>query len=194
MKTRVAPLLPLVLMLFLATLTLWLQYAVLEGSGIQGKPAMHEPDATVENFMVQRLDADGRLQYTFSAPRMSHFADDGSGEVLYPRVVQIGRNGADVTATANRGTVSRQGEEAFLYGNVQVMRAATPQAPEFHARTEFLHVLPEQGISRTDHSVTITEGRSMLSGVGLVIDKNRQQFTLQSQVRGVFDVPAKKKK
>jgi len=193
MKARVAHLLPLALMLFLAMLTLWLQYAVLEGSGGPGKPPTHEPDAIVENFTVQRLDTDGRLKYTFSAPRMSHFADDGSGEVLYPRVVQIDRNGADVVATANRGTVSRQGEEAFLYGNVQVLRQATPQAPEFHARTEFLHVLPEQGLSRTDHSVTITEGRSILTGVGLVVDKNRQLFTLQSQVRGVFDVPAKKK-
>ena len=193
MKTRVAHLLPLALMLLLAMLTLWLQYAVLEGSGAPGKPAAHEPDAIVENFTVQRLDTDGKLQYTFSAPRMSHFADDGSGEVLYPRVVQVGRNGGDVIATANRGTVSRQGEEAFLYGNVQLLREATAQAPEFHVRTEFLHVLPEKGLSQTDHSVTITEGRSILTGVGLVVDKNRQLFSLQSQVRGVFDVPPKKK-
>jgi len=192
MKTRVTNLLPIALMLFLAALTLWLQYAVLEGSGLQAKPAAHEPDAIVENFTVQRLDDAGKLQYTFSAPRMSHFADDGSGEVLYPRVVQMAKNGGNIVATANRGTVSRQGEEAFLYGNVQVLREATPQTPEFHARTEFLHVLTAKGISQTDHAVTITEGRSILTGVGLVVDKDRQLFTLQSQVRGVFDAPKRK--
>jgi lipopolysaccharide export system protein LptC len=192
MKTRVTNLLPIALMLFLAALTLWLQYAVLEGSGAQSRPAAHEPDAIVENFTVQRLDDAGKVQYTFSAPRMSHFADDGSGEVLYPRVVQMTKTGSSLVATANRGTVSRQGEEAFLYGNVQVLREATPQTPEFHARTEFLHVLAEKGILQTDHAVTITEGRSILSGVGLVINKDRQFFTLQSQVRGVFDVPKRK--
>jgi lipopolysaccharide export system protein LptC len=123
---------------------------------------------------------------------MAHYADDGSGEALYPRVVQLRRDGGDIIATANRGTINRQGEEAFLYGNVEVVREATRQEPEFRARTEFLHVLAEKGISRTDRSVIITEGRSTLTGVGLVVDKERRQFTLQSQVRGVFDAPNRK--
>ena len=89
MRTRVAHLLPLVLMLFLAALTLWLQYAVLGDSGGDAKPASHDPDAIVENFAVQRLDESGKLRYTFSAPKMVHFSDDGSGEVIYPRIVQL---------------------------------------------------------------------------------------------------------
>jgi lipopolysaccharide export system protein LptC len=192
MKMRVTPLLPLVLMAFLGLLTLWLQYAVLEGSGGDAKPARHDPDAIVENFAVQRLDGSGKLQYTFSAPKMTHFSDDGSGEVLYPRLVQIAEDGGNFSATANRGTVSRQGEEAFLYGNVVILREATPQRPEFRARTEFLHVLAEQGISRSDQTVTISEGRSILSGVGMVVNNKKQQFTLQSQVKATFDAPPRK--
>jgi len=192
MRARATHLLPLAVMLLLAALTLWLQFAVLRDSGGSARPAAHEPDAIVENFTVQRLDDSGRLMYTFSSPRMAHFADDGSGEALYPRVVQLGRDGDDIVATANRGTINRHGEEAFLYGNVQVLREATRQEPEFRARTEFLHVLPEKGISRTDRSVIITEGRSTLTGVGMVVDKERRQFTLQSQVRGVFDAPKRK--
>lgn len=191
-KTRVTHLLPLVLMLLLAALSLWLQYTVLEGSGGSARPATHEPDAIVENFTVQRLDESGKIRYTFSAPRMAHYADDNSGEVLYPRVVQFGDDGSNLVATANRGTINRQGEEAYLYGNVQIVREATPQRPEFHARTEFLHVLAEKGVSRTDRSVIITEGRSMLTGVGLVVDKDKRIFSLQSQVRGVFDAPKRK--
>jgi len=192
MKVRVTNLLPIALMLFLAALTLWLQYAVMEDTGGPARPVAHEPDAIIQNFTVQRLDGSGKLWYTFSAPRMAHFADDSSGEVLYPRVVQTGRDGSNLIATANRGTVHRQGEEAFLYGNVQIVREATPQEPEFRARTEFLHVLPEKGISQTDRSVIITEGRSILTGVGLVLDKDKRQFTLQSQVRGVIDAPKRK--
>ena len=187
MKTRVTPLLPLALMAFLGLLTLWLQYAVSEGTGVELRPPEHEPDATVENFAVRNLDAFGKLQYTFSAPKMQHFADDGSGEVLYPRVVQIAAQGGNFVATANRGTISRQGEEAFLYGNVLVVREATQEQPELRARTEFLHILARQGILRTNQLVTISDGRSTLTGVGLVFNKARQQFTLQSQVRGTFD-------
>ena len=193
MKTRVTPLLPLALMAFLGALTLWLQYAVSEGAGGDSRPVGHEPDATVENFTVQNLDASGKVQYTFSAPKMQHFADDGSGEVLYPRVVQIATaGGGNFVATANRGRIDPQSEEAFLYGNVLVMREATPEEPELRARTEYLHVLAKQGILRTDQTVTVSDGRSTLTGVGMVINKAKQQFTLQSQVRGTFDVPRKK--
>ena len=192
MKTRVAPLLPLALMAFLAVMTLWLQYVVLEDFGGDAKPVGHDPDSIVENFTLQRLDASGKLQYTFSAPKMTHFADDGSGEALYPRLVQFAEDGGNLTATANRGTINRQGEEAFLYGNVLILREATPQRTEFRARTDFLHVLAEQGILRTDHAVTISEGRSTLTGVGMVVNKNKRQFMLQSQVKGIFDVPARK--
>lgn len=192
MRTRVTPLLPLALMAFLGMLTLWLQYAVREGAGGDPRPPVHEPDAIVENFIVQNLDASGKLQYTFSAPKMQHFADDGSGEVLYPRMVQIAPAGGNYVATANRGTISRQGEEAFLYGNVLVLREATPEEPELRARTEFLHILSGRGIIRTDQTVTISDGRSTLTGVGMIIDKTKQQFTLQSEVRGTFDAPRRK--
>jgi len=192
MKTRVAPLLPLALMAFLGMLTLWLQYAVREGASGESRPPEHEPDAIVENFAVKNLDAFGKLQYTFSAPKMQHFEDDGSGEVLYPRVEQIAAQGGNFVATANRGTINRQGEEAFLYGNVLIVREATPEEPELRARTEFLHVLARQGILRTNQAVTISDGRSTLTGVGLVYNKAKQQFTLQSQVKGTFDARSRK--
>lgn len=179
-------------MAFLGLLTLWLQYAVREGAGGESRPPRHEPDAIIENFTIQNLDASGRLQYTFSAPKMQHFPDDGSGEVLYPRVVQISADGGNYVATANRGTINRQNEEVFLYGNVLVLREATAEEPELRARTEYLHVLAGEGILRTNQSVTISDGKSTLTGVGLIVNKNKQQFTLQSQVRGTYDVPARK--
>jgi lipopolysaccharide export system protein LptC len=191
-KTRVAHLLPISLMFLLAALTLWLQYAVLDGSFGSAKPAAHDPAGIVENFSVQKLDPSGRLQYTFSSPKMVYFADDDSGEAIYPRLVQISAEGGNITASANRGTINRQGEEAFLYGNVLISREATPQQSELQARTEFLHVLTEQGISRTDHTVTITDGSTTLTGVGMVVDRRRRQFTLQSQVKGIFSAPDRK--
>lgn len=192
MKARVAPLLPLALMALLGVLTLWLQYAVREGESGDSRPPAHEPDAIIENFTIQDLDASGTLRYTFSAPKMQHFADDGSGEVLYPRVVQIAASGGNYVATASRGTINRQGEEAFLYGNVLILREATPEEPELRARTEFLHVQTEQGILRTNQAVTISDGKATLTGVGMILNKNKQQFTLQSQVRGTFDAPSRR--
>jgi len=187
-KTRVVHLLPLLMMMLLAGITLWLEYAVRDGSSGEARPAKHEPDVIVEDFMIQRLDDSGKLRYTFSAPKMVHFPDDGSGEVLYPRIVQVADDGGNFTATANRGVINRLGEEAFLYGNVEVLREATPQNPELRVSTEYLHVLAEQGISRTDRTVTINDGRSTLTGVGMVVNEKKGQFSLRSQVKGTFNV------
>jgi lipopolysaccharide export system protein LptC len=188
MRTRLTHLLPLGLMLSLAATTLWLQYVVQQDS-VDAKSARHEPDAIVENFTVNRLDETGKVQYTFSSPKMLHFPDNDSGEALYPRVVYIAKEGGNLVATASRGIIHRQGEEAFLYGNVLVVREATAQQDELRARTEFLHMLAKEGVAQTDRSVTITEGRSVLNGVGMLVNRDRQEFTLNSQVKGSFDAP-----
>ena len=192
MKTRAVHLLPLVLVLLLAALSLWLQYAVQEGAGGEGGARRHEPDVIIENFTVNRLDESGKPRYTFSAPKMLHFADNDLAEVLYPRIVNLVENGGNLVASANRGTVNRDVDNALLYGNVVIMREATPEREELRARTEFLQVLPEQGIARTDRTVTITEGRSIVTGVGMVVDNDKHLFALQSRVRVIYDAPKRK--
>ena len=186
MKIRITNLLPIVLMLFLAVLTLWLRITM-EEPGKRGSGRLrHDPDAIIDNFTVTRLNEQGATQYKLAANRMLHFADDDSTELAAPQVVKLGE-GPRVTITAERGTVTRNGEEAFFHGNVVVVRAATPEREELRVRTEYLHVLAEKNIARTDQAVTITEGRSVLSGVGMEFDENASRFALYSQVRGRFD-------
>ena len=191
MKSRITHLLPLALMLFLAALTLWLQYAVQGGPG-KPETRRHDPDAIVENFTVQRLSDTGKPEYTFSAQKMLHFLDDDSSEALYPSIVHLADASGKITATASRGVITRDGEEAFLYGNVLIVREATPEREEFRAQTEFMHMLSEKHIAQTDRQVTITQGRSVLAGIGMVVNDDTQEFTLQSQVKGTYDAPKRK--
>ncbi len=187
MRLRSANALPLGLMLLLAALTLFLQYVVQdEGNGDTGS-TRHEPDAVIDNFSVNRLGQDGKPEYTLSAPKMVHFPDNDSAEVLYPRVVHLAPDGANVTATANRGVVTKDGEEGFFYGNVLIVRDAIPGHQEMRARTEFLHVINETRTARTDQPVVITEGNSTLTGVGMELQHDTGEVRLFSQVRGVFD-------
>jgi len=192
MKSRVAHVLPIALMLLLAALTLWLQYATQQAGGGDAGAKRHDPDAIVENFTVHRLGEEGSTQYTYSAAKMLHFPDDDSSELIAPRIVHLDDIGGDITATANRGTVTKGGEEAFLYDNVLVVRAATSEREEARAKTEFLHVLSEKHIAETDRPVRITEGHSVLTGVGMLIDRDSHEFRLRSQVRGSYDVPKRK--
>ena len=190
MKSRGVNLLPIVLMLFLAALTLWLRITMETPRSVGNGHNRHDPDAIIDNFTVTRLDEQGVAQYTLTANRMLHFADDDTTELAAPQVVKRGE-GPMVTITAERGIVTRDGEEAFFHGNVRVVRAATRERGELRVRTDYLHVLVEKNIARTDQAVTITEGRSVLSGVGMEFDESARRFALFSQVRGRFDQAGK---
>ncbi len=186
MRIRVSNLLPLLLVLFLAALTFWLRIAVETPAGGDSGRGRHDPDAIVDNFTVTRLDERGREQYSLAASRMTHFADDDSTELSAPRFVRRGE-GPDVTITAERGTVSHDGVEASFHGNVLVVRAATPEQSELRIRTNYLHVLDEGSVARTNEPVTITEGKSVLSGVGMEYHRQGRRLELFSNVRGSFD-------
>lgn len=186
MKSRVSNLLPIALMLFLAALTLWLRFALetpLPGGNGHHR---HDPDAIIDNFTLTRLDEQGVPRYTLTANRMLHYADDDTTALAAPKVIRRGE-GPTVTITAERGTLARESNEAFFRDNVLVIREATPGNEELRVRTDFLHLLPDKNIARTDQAVTVTEGRSSLSGVGMEFNDNTRQFAIFSQVRGRFE-------
>jgi lipopolysaccharide export system protein LptC len=191
MRIRAADALPLGVMILLAGLTLALQYAVQEYGSGEAPAKRHEPDAVVENFSVKRLGQTGKPEYALSAPKMVHFADDDSMEMLYPRIVHFDAGGTNLTATANRGVFTKNGEEGFFYGNVALVREASSENDELRVRTEFLQLINEKHIARTDQPVVITEGNSVVSGVGMELQQDTRELKLFSQVRGTID--AKKK-
>ncbi len=184
MKMRATNLLPLLLVLLLAGLTLWLRIAVDTPTGGADRHR-HDPDAIVEGFTVTRLNEQGAAQYSLAASRMIHYADDNSTELAAPQLVRRG-DGPAMTITSKRGTLTRDGEEAFFHDNVLVVREATPGQHELRVRTDYLHLLAEEGVARTHLPVTITEGRSVLSGVGMEFNKESRRFALLSQVRGNY--------
>ena len=118
---------------------------------------------------------------------MLHFPDDETTDIVAPRLVQRHDNAAPVVIRADRGVISRNGDEASFYGNVVVIREAGTGRSELRVQTEYLHIVPDLNLARTDKPVIITEGRSRISGVGMEFNDKTRQFALLSQVRGTFD-------
>ncbi len=108
------------------------------------------------------------------------------------RVVKLPTPAALVRATRPRfvGDELRLNPRLPSYG--PPLDATPAGRDDLQVRTEYLHVLPDKGIARTDRHVMITQGSSVLSGVGLEINKLKQQVSLQSQVKGSFHVARRK--
>ncbi len=186
-RERASSLFPLLLILALAAASLWLERAVQAPEYDRSGRSRHDPDFIAENFSIVKMNASGKAEYTLSAERMLHFPDDESTSVVAPRLVQRHASAPAIVVRADRGLVSKNGDEASFQGNVVVVREAGKGQNELRVQTEYLQVLPDRDLARTDRQVVITEGRSRLAGTGMDLNNKTRQFTLRSQVRGTFD-------
>ncbi len=186
-KSHLSDLFPLLLMLALAAASLWLERAVQAPAHDNSGKMRHDPDFIAEGFGVTKLGVSGKPEYTLSAKRMLHFPDDESTSVEGPRLVQRREDTSPVVISADRGLISKNGEEARFSGNVLVVREAGPEQDELRLRTEYLQIVPDRNSVSTDQPVVLTEGRSRFSGVGMAFNNKTRQFELQSQVRGTYD-------
>jgi lipopolysaccharide export system protein LptC len=178
---------PLLLMLALAGLTFWLERTVREEEGRHPSLRRHDPDFVVDNLMHTRFNALGTVDSTLAAAKMLHYPDDESTDLVTPRVVQTRPNEPRVTLTADRGTLSQDGDEVFLYGNVLVVRDAGPDRPETRMRTSFMHIVQAHSVIRTDRDVVITEEERVLSGRGMEYRNDTKELFLRENVRGRFE-------
>jgi len=178
---------PLVLMLGLAGLTFWLERTVREDEGLHPSLRRHDPDYVVDNLLNTRFNAQGLVESTLAAVKMLHYPDDDSTDLVAPRMVQTKPSEPRVTVTADRGALSQDGEEVFLYGNVLVVREAKPDRSEARMRTSFLQVARGGSVITTDRDIVITEEARVLSGRGMEYHNDTGEMFLRARVRGRFE-------
>jgi len=192
MRLSTTRLFPLALMLALALLTFYLERAVRDE---EGHPALrrHDPDYVVTNFTTTTYNRDGVAEAILSAARMVHYPDDDSTELVAPRLVQSKPAQARISVRADRGALSRDGDEIFLYDNVVLVREPQGSRPAARLTTSFLHVVRDRSLVRTDREVDIVEDRRRLSGRGMEYNSELGQLVLRENVRGRFDAKVEKK-
>jgi lipopolysaccharide export system protein LptC len=186
-RDRASTLFPLLLILALAAASLWLERAVQAPERDKSGKTRHDPDFVAEEFGITKISAAGKPEYILSAERMLHYPDDESTNIVAPRLVQRPDNAPPIVIRADSGLISKNGAETNFYGNVVVVREAGQGRSELRVQTEYLQIVPDRNLARTDKPVIISEGRSRLSGVGMEFNNKTRQFALQSQVRGTFD-------
>ena len=178
---------PLALMLALALLTLWLDHQVRVEGGEHPALRRHDPDYMVNNFTTTTYNRAGNAETVLSAAQMLHFPDDDSTEVTAPRVMQAKPQQSRFTVRADRGKISREGDEIFLYDNVLLVREADAAQPEGRMTTSFLHILRDKALVRTDREVLFQEPGRMLTGRGMEYFNDSRELYLHSQVRAEME-------
>ncbi len=173
-------------MLVLALLTFWLERTVREE---ESHPSLrrHDPDYIISGLTATTYNRQGSADSVLSAAKMMHYPDDDTTELAAPRVLQSRPTEPRFTVRADRGAVTREGEEIFLYDNVQLEREAEADRPAARLTTSFLHVVRDRSLMVTDRPVLIVEGLRSLSGVGMEYNNETRELVLRSDVQARFD-------
>jgi len=187
MRDRIASVFPFVLLVLLAAMTFWLSRVIQTGNP-QGM-ARHDPDYIVDRFTVRRFDTNGQLQHTFAADKMLHYPDDNTTEVSRPHVSYLQRPPTEIFARA--ALVSQDGKQIDLIDEVRVVRH-NENSQGSVMETSRLSVFPDIEQARTQEPVVLTQGRSVVNGIGLEIDNKTGLAVLKGRVTGTIHRNGKK--
>ena len=185
---------PLLLMTALALLTLWLDHQVRVEGGEHPSLRRHDPDYMVSNFTTTTYNRDGHAVTTLAAAQMQHYPDDDSTDVTGPRLVQSKPEQPRFTVQADRGKISREGDEIFLFDHVVFLRDADAKEPPAKMSTSFLHVLRDRSLVRTDREVQFEQEGRWLTGRGMEYHTDTRELFLHADVRARFEARIEPKK
>ena len=195
MKNWGSALFPLSLLLVLTALTFWLRYATELPEIRRDGKHRHDPDYIISDATLRKIDQSGNLKYTLKAADIRHYPDDDTTDLIKPNLIYLHTKKPPVTMTADRGRISKDGEQVDLYGDVHINRAPSAQYEELTAFTPELTILPDDEKAFTKSPVLITQGKSSwVKGIGMRVDNRLQTYVLESQAFAVLESKHAKKK
>ena len=145
-----------------------------------------KPDYYVEKFSYVKMSETGLPRYDITGDKMVHFPDSDSFEVTMPVITTLTKEKAPMTLSSRRAYIEDDNTKIHMYENVNGDRAAFGKSEHSHLKTEYLLLLPDDDIAKTDKPVEITMGESVMTGTGMIVNNATQEFQLLHDVRGMY--------
>jgi lipopolysaccharide export system protein LptC len=138
-----------------------------------------EPDFYVEKFSYVKMSPNGTAQYHISGDRLTQ----------QPIVNKLGETEAPTNLRADRANVSSDNSLVHLYDNVRMSRPASPGKDPLLVTSQYMLLLPDDDVVKTDKPVMISVGRSTLNGAGMYANNATRELRLASNVHGTYQPP-----
>ncbi|MDP5008434.1 MAG: LPS export ABC transporter periplasmic protein LptC, partial [Glaciimonas sp.] len=89
------------------------------------------------------------------------------------------------------GKIEDNNSKVHLFGNVNADRLPTPTTSEFHLTSEYLLLLPDDDVMKSDKFVTMTLDKSIMTGTGLFANNATREMKLFSKVHAIIPPSSK---
>lgn len=174
----------------LALLSFWaLEMTRRSGDDVPAEKTRTEPDYYVDNFSYVKVATSGSAEYVIKGKRMEHHPADDSNTITQPFVKSYSAGRAPMTLHARRAKTNSDHSELHLYEQVRLDRPEAHGAENLSVESDYMLVLPNTDVVKSDQRVVIKLGDSTLTGIGLLADNARHQLSLQSRVSATYPHP-----
>ena len=178
---------PLAVVALLAAVTFWLGQVAGVTLPADNARFRHDPDYVVENFAATSYDEEGQPQYRLSARKMVHYMDDDSTELDEPKLERKDVDMPTMRVRADRGLISSDGENVYFLGGVVVSRDRSAKDPVLEMKTDYIRIVPEADIMRTDKPIVMRQGSSTIEAAGMFADAEKRYFELAGRVKAIYE-------
>ncbi|MFZ6773167.1 LPS export ABC transporter periplasmic protein LptC [Undibacterium sp. SXout7W] len=163
------------------------------GEDEQNKSSVRsEPDYYVEKFNFIRLSNSNNPNYHITGDRLIHLPKSDSFEILQPRINSFDEEKTPVHIRADKAVIEEKNAEitpqrehdvVHLYDNVSMERPESPNSHYLQLQTDYLMLLPDDDIIKTDKAVNILTANAETNAIGMLANNATQQMQLMSKVR-----------
>lgn len=180
--TRSLFLRPSVLLAVLLLLTLWLDKNLQRSDSQQDNGVQQEIDYIIENLDGIQVNHELKVNRFFSADKLTHYPAGDITRLEHIGLVSIELDKPLLRVTSSQAELTGEDNDIFLTRNVAIIRGEDKDKDKITMLTDFLHLIPDMDIAKTDRPVTVTRMNSVINAVGLFMNNQTGEILLQSRV------------
>ena len=173
--------------ILLAAVSFWgLEVARRSGTEVPVETVRTEPDYFVENFSLVKIAANGVAEYVVSGKRLDHYPLEKLSIITQPVIKSFSKKGSPAILHARSAEANDDQSKIHLREHVRLERPKSRDNKELIVESEYMLLLPNTNIIKTDKLVTAKLGNSTITGAGMIADNNKQELTLHNKVHANF--------
>ena len=166
----------------LVLLTFWLD-GVLRQPGFQQDSDLQQGiDYIIENLDGIQVDYTLDANRLFSAKILTHYPEEDKSFLEQVSFTSIEPDKPLVRVKSDHAELAEGGSNIFLRGNVSVIRGEDLDKDKVTMLTTFLHIIPDDGVAKTDQPVVVNRMNSVANAIGMILNNQTGEIELKSRV------------
>lgn len=158
-----------------------------DGTNAQSERVPNKPDYYVEKFNYVKMAESGQPRFSITGDKMVHFPQDDSFEITMPVITGLDPSKPTMDLRSKRARIEDDNSKVHMYDDVNGNRAATSTSENMHLKTEYLLVLPDDDIAKTDKYAEVTMGSSFMTGTGMIVNDAIKQLEFLHDFHGYYE-------